>query len=128
MRGRAAIFWVDNLAAKYGLQKGYSKVDDSGRIINAFKIRQARLKLRTWFEYVPSAQNVADLPSRGAFDKMFDAIDAVSGQEWVVYSYDLCYGDFSTWSAPLLADGCGGKRRRSGSRGAKRKRPTLRAA
>ena len=36
--GRSAIMWIDNLAAKYGLQKSYSKVSDSGRIINAFAI------------------------------------------------------------------------------------------
>ena len=27
--GRNSLLWIDNLAAKYGLQKGYSKVDDS---------------------------------------------------------------------------------------------------
>ena len=51
LRGRSAIFWIDNLAAKYGLQKGYSRVEDSGRIINSFKIKQASLQFRAWFEY-----------------------------------------------------------------------------
>ena len=58
--GRSAIFWIDNLSAKYGLQKAYSKVEDSGRIINAFKVKQAALRLRCWFEYIPSEQNIAD--------------------------------------------------------------------
>merc|ERR1712046_215305 len=66
LQGRRMIFWIDNLAAKYGLQKAYSKVEDSGRIINAFKVLQAKFHLSIHFEYVPSHQNLADLPSRGA--------------------------------------------------------------
>jgi len=77
--GRRAMFWIDNLAAKYGLQKAYSKVDDSGRIINAFKVRQAQLQLQIHFEYVPSHQNLADLPSRGRFDDMCRVIDEATG-------------------------------------------------
>ena len=67
-RGRSAIMWIDNLSAKYGLQKGYSKVPDSGRIINAFRLKQASLGMTIWFEYVPSKQNIADLPSRRDFE------------------------------------------------------------
>ena len=43
---RSAISWIDDLAAEYSLQKAYSKVEDSGRIINAFKVKQAALRLR----------------------------------------------------------------------------------
>lgn len=46
LRGRSAMFWIDNLSAKYGLQKAYSRVEDSGRIIDAFKVKQAVLNLR----------------------------------------------------------------------------------
>ena len=76
--GRSAIFWIDNLSAKYGLQKAYSKVEDSGRIINAFKVRQTTLRLRCWFEHIPSEQNIADLPSRGDYTRMMEVIDEVS--------------------------------------------------
>ena len=72
LQGRKALFWIDNLAAKYGLQKAYSKVDDSGRIIHSFKVMQAQLQLRIHFEYVPSRQNLADLPSRAKLDSMLD--------------------------------------------------------
>ena len=121
LRGRSAVFWIDNLSAKYGLQKGYSRVEDSGRIINAFKIKQASLQLRAWFEYVPSEQNVADLPSRGAFERMFEVIDAVMGGEWECFQYLAVLPRFSTWLAPLASIP---KRasKRSGSRGSKRRR------
>jgi hypothetical protein len=121
LAGRSAIFWIDNLSAKYGLQKGYSKVDDSGRIINAFKVKQAALRLRCWFEYIPSEQNIADLPSRGAFARMMEVIDAVTGFEWILFSYTAILPSFSTWDAPL-ASLPSRKRARHGSRGAKRRR------
>ena len=118
---RSAIFWIDNLSAKYGLQKAYSKVEDSGRIINAFKVKQASLRLRSWFEYVPSAQNIADLPSRGRWDKLMEVIDEISGHEWIMFSYRAVLPDFSSWTAPLAALPRR-KRQRHGSRGAKRRR------
>ena len=124
LQGRSAIFWIDNLSAKYGLQKGYSRVEDSGRIINSFKIKQASLQLRSWFEYVPSEQNVADLPSRGAFDRMFEVIDAVMGAEWICFTYSAVLPKFSTWLAPL-ASIPKRARTRSGSRGGKRRRAGL---
>ena len=120
LRDRSAIMWVDNLGAKYGLQKGYSKVPDSGRIINAFKLKQAALRMRVWFEYVPSEQNIADLPSRGWWDAMYDAISAVSGDEWTCISYMMKVPDFSSWLAPLSGFVRSAVRKRHGSRGAKR--------
>ena len=120
LRDRSAIMWVDNLGAKYGLQKGYSKVPDSGRIINAFKLKQAALRMRVWFEYVPSEQNIADLPSRGWWDAMYDAISAVSGDEWTCMSYMMKVPDFSSWLAPLSGFVRNAVRKRHGSRGAKR--------
>jgi hypothetical protein len=120
LSGRSAIFWIDNLSAKYGLQKGYSKVDDSGRIINAFKVRQARLRMHTWFEYVPSAQNISDLPSRGAVDTMFYMIDLVcAGSDWDVFEHDMCFPRFATWRGPV-DELHGSRKHRSGSRGARR--------
>jgi hypothetical protein len=123
-RPARCFFWIDNLAAKYGLQKAYSKVDDSGRIINSFKVRQAALKLSAHFEYIPSEQNIADLPSRGAFSAMYDVIREATGSqlsdESLVEWHDFTLPDFSTWDSPL---GQPRKRNyRSGSRGAKRRK------
>ena len=133
LSGREAMWWIDNLAAKYGLQKGYSKVDDSGRIINAFKVKQAELGLAIWFEYVPSAQNLADLPSRGRFGEMREVVSRLaelvgaSGWTWADPSadgqgYRVCFPEFSTWEAPLESAAGPKRRRKSGSRGAKRPR------
>ena len=124
LKGRRAVMWIDNLAAKYGLQKGYSKVADSGRIINAFRLKQAALSMCIWFEWVPSEQNIADLPSRGKESELFQIFDAVSetvsSGEWECYEWEMVLPDFSTWIAPLAEYGRQKRRDRSGSRGEKR--------
>ena len=123
--------WIDNLAAKYGLQKSYSKVSDSGRIINAFAIKQAALGMRIWFEWIPSEQNISDLPSRNKLHELEEVFEAVSRAgchtanesdgEWTCKVYDTCkVRDFSTWRAPFV--GRERKRARHGSRGAKRRK------
>ena len=64
------------MGAKYSLQKGSARQEDSARIVDAFSKRVASIGFRPWFEYVPSKQNVADLPSRGKWEEYFDAIGA----------------------------------------------------
>jgi hypothetical protein len=64
LAGRDGYMWIDNMGAKYSLQKGSARKEDSARIVDSFSKRVASLGFRPWIEYVPSAQNVADLPSR----------------------------------------------------------------
>ena len=77
--------WIDDLSAMYALQKGYSKVGDTGKVVNSFKVMQAKRQLRVWFEYVPSEQNIADLPPRRAWLKLHEVIDYVSGGSWTCF-------------------------------------------
>ena len=81
--------------------KAYSKVPDSGRVINAFKVMQAKLRMRVWFEYIPSEQNIADLPSRGWWDKMYEVLSELCCDEWTCIEYTVKLPDFSSWLAPL---------------------------
>ena len=67
----AAIFWIDNLAAKFGLQNGYSRVEDSGRIVNACQLSRLLCASVLGLNMcLASEQNIAGLPSRGAFERM----------------------------------------------------------
>lgn len=50
--------------------KGYSRAVDSARIIHAFAAFNLELNVRSWFEYVPSKDNIADEPSRGEFERL----------------------------------------------------------
>jgi len=124
LRGRRAYFWIDNMGAKYGLQKSGSSKEDSARIINAFAVRAVSLLFRPWFEWIPSEQNIADLPSRGRMEEYFQVIGASKdglnekGEEVSTF-LPMVLPDFSSWSAPLT-NVLTNKKRRRGDRGAGR--------
>jgi len=54
----------DNTAANGCVTCGYSKASDMARMASAHHLLISRLRTRVWIEWVPSASNVADLPSR----------------------------------------------------------------
>ena len=58
------IHWVDNTSAIAALTKGYSAQPDSARLVHALHAWCAVTRTAIWFEYVPSAANAADEPSR----------------------------------------------------------------
>ena len=110
---RQVYAFVDNISAKFGLQKGYSKRPDTAKILNACKVRQASLLSRVWFEWVPTHQNLADLPSRGGMEEFFRVIREATGVAESRF-LDLAFPNFSSWEAPLevLVAGATKKRRR----------------
>jgi hypothetical protein len=67
LRGRRVIHMIDNQSAVAALIKGYARAVDSVRIVHAFAAFNLGLGVSTWFEWVPSKANIADLPSRGDF-------------------------------------------------------------
>ena len=62
--GRRALCFVDNTAALPAAVHGYANEPDMAAVINALHCYDAALQCDAWFEWVPSAANVADLPSR----------------------------------------------------------------
>ena len=63
-RHRHVIHFVDNSGAASILVKGTSRDADASRLAHVFHAVAAALQTIVWWEYVPSAANVADLPSR----------------------------------------------------------------
>ena len=61
---RQMVHFVDNTSAVAALTKGYSRVPDSARLVHGFHAWCAAARAHAWFEYVPSAANAGDLPSR----------------------------------------------------------------
>ena len=61
---RDVIHFIDNTGALVGIAKGYSRDLDSSRLVHVFHSIAAACQTNAWFEYVPSAANIADLPSR----------------------------------------------------------------
>ena len=64
LAGRRVIHWIDNTSALAALAKGYSGVPDSAHLVHVFHAWAAAAGTAVWFEYVPSAANPADEPSR----------------------------------------------------------------
>jgi hypothetical protein len=109
------------MGAKYSLQKGSARKEDSARIVDSFSKRVASLGFRPWIEYVPSAQNVADLPSRDKWSEYYSVIGAdehgflPSGErasEWI----EMNVPDVSGWSA-ISSPSSGGRSPRKRRRG-----------
>ena len=119
LRDRDGFMWIDNMGAKYSLQKGSARQDDSARIVDAFAKKVAQLRFRPWFEYVPSAQNIADLPSRG---KWAQFAEVTAGRK--ARRVPMVVPDFSGWSS--VSGGAlrsSARKRRRGSRGGKGAHP-----
>ena len=63
-RGRDVMHYVDNTSALTGCIKGGSGVEDSNCIFQLHALQLAELSCRYWVEFVESAANPADEPSR----------------------------------------------------------------
>ena len=64
LEGRPVMHYIDNQGALYSLINGRSKDHDSNRLVFVTLMRAAKLSCNVWFDYVPSAANIADLPTR----------------------------------------------------------------
>ena len=62
--GRRIIHFIDNTSALSGLVNGYSSKPDIARLINLFHVATIALGCEWWGEWVPSAANLADIPTR----------------------------------------------------------------
>jgi hypothetical protein len=63
-RGRACMHYIDNQGALYSMINGRSNDQDMNRLVFVTRLQLDRLACRVWFDYVPSASNFADLPTR----------------------------------------------------------------
>ena len=98
-RGRQVIHFIDNTSACAALVKGYSRAIDSGLIVNAFHAINLGLRADVFFEYVRSAANPADLPSRDAIGELMSLLESV-GMAQAVTEIACKLPDFDTWDAP----------------------------
>ena len=66
LAGRRVIHFIDNTVALSKAVHGYANEPDMATVTNALHVCDAVLGIDAWWEWVPSAANVADLPSRAA--------------------------------------------------------------
>ena len=64
LRGRHVMHFVDNTSALAGMARGYAGPTDSRRLVHALHTLLSALRVKAWFEYVPSKANPSDAPSR----------------------------------------------------------------
>ena len=62
---RLVLHFIDNQGALANMVSGSSADIDSRAIVFDTALQLARIKARAWYEWVESAANIADLPSRG---------------------------------------------------------------
>lgn len=63
-RGKDVLYFVDNTSAIYCSIKGYSTDADTAALVHLLHAVMCEMDVSVWFEYVPSAENIFDGPSR----------------------------------------------------------------
>ena len=96
LRDRDVIHFIDNTGAIFGIAKGYSADLDSARLISVFHTLNAALGANVWFEYVASAANIADLPSRGELDLLLSP-------QYGARRFDVSWPPTEAWEGDLTA-------------------------
>ena len=62
--GRACLHFIDNTSALSAAVHGYSSKPDMAALTNMLHSIDAALRVDCYFEWVPSAANISDIPSR----------------------------------------------------------------
>ena len=65
---REIIHFIDNTGAISSLLHGTSRKPDNTILVNVFHMFNAGLQARPFWQYVASAANIADMPSRNDFE------------------------------------------------------------
>ena len=100
--GRRVVHFVDNTVALSAMVNGYSSSTDMAALANAFHLTAVGLGARTYFDYVPSKANIADLPSRGEYD-VPRRLGAVQGRPMVLPTRQQLEGPLHAWLDEALA-------------------------
>ena len=96
-----ASFWIDNLSALSGSVSGNSTAADLGSIAFGVHLCLAKRAVRAWWDYVPSASNIAD---GGSCEGVTDPIAAAAGISLRQVGFpmslrDLIYTKPASWAA-----------------------------
>ena len=101
LAGRPVIHFIDNTGALSLLIHGYSSRPDCARLVNSFHLLQAIMRSNVWFEWVPSAANIADLPSRGAYNEFYGILPTSTHVEFVLPQFQTFNGPLSNFLAAM---------------------------
>ena len=71
------------------------------RLVNALHLTLASLRTQAWFEWVPSKENIADVPSREDSDLELIEILEGAGLEGAFDEVEFLFPPMQAWTAPL---------------------------
>ena len=73
LQDREVLFFCDNTSAMSAAVHGYARSPNMAGLSNALHLALASLRVKAWFEWVPSNANCADIPSRpqGLTEELF---------------------------------------------------------
>lgn len=94
LTNKRVIHFIDNTSALSALVNGYATKVAMARMVNAFWVAQLALNNNVWLEWVPSAANPADLPSRAAWAEYFEVF---GDSMWA----DTVFPPMDNWTAPF---------------------------
>ena len=72
MTDQRVIYFEDNTVALSAMIHGYAKRADMARVSNMYHLQNFFLRVDAWHKWVPSAANIADVPSRPRWTKGYD--------------------------------------------------------
>ena len=99
--GRTVNHWIDNTVALSALVHGYSGKPDLAKMVNIFYLQLAGLRASVYLDYVPSKENIADLPSRRQFDVLRAELAGIPLFPGATHT--LAVPDVSAWHGPISA-------------------------
>ena len=76
LAGHKVVIYSDNVGAEHSCRKGTAKCWDHASMIHGIWSMALFAKMSLWIERVPSEENLADLPSREAYELVADRLEA----------------------------------------------------
>ena len=101
LAGRRVRIWCDNVGGEHALKTGSAKATDHNLIVHGIWLHATRSGYSLWIERVASHENIADLPSRGAFD----VLDSL-GAAWVTPYIDAAFLRPMDWQDVTILEPC----------------------
>ena len=99
--GRKVNHFIDNTVAQSALVHGYARKPDLAKPVNIFYLQMMSLRASVYFDWVPSKDNVADLPSRFSFAEAAYEISAYGRLEKGPIPDELRVPSVAEWGSPL---------------------------
>ena len=99
LRAQDLLWFIDNVGAAVSLVKAGSSSVDCSQVALSANLLLMQLRVRTWFEWLASAQNPSDCLSRGGYSDP-NVVNRLREGVWerrdLVFNWDFILGDFGT--------------------------------